>query len=134
MSQFLNVRRALEKALAAVASIPAIAYDNVNYTPTRGTPFVRASLGPASCRQSTMGANGLRRYEGVFFIDLFYPLGTGSKDAETMAEAITEVFKSGTKLVEGSQSVDIDYCEPSKSMNEDAWFHLPLAVSWYAYY
>lgn len=134
MGYMLNVRRALEKQLAGVTGIPSISYDNVPFTPTNGTPWVRASLKPSESRQTALGITGTRRISGVMFIDLFYPVGGGPADAEIMAETVMESFKSGATLVEASQDVHIQYSEPSPSLVLDGWYQVPLVVAWYSFF
>jgi len=98
-----SIRDALEARLAAMSPSVAIAYENVSFTPTAGTPYQRVNLLPANPDNRVHGSRTYFEI-GVFQITLCYPSGTGPADAEERAALVRTQFKRGTTVVDGSVS------------------------------
>lgn len=119
------IRRALEKRLAAMSPALATAYENVEFTPTVGTPYQSVNLLPAQPEDAVHGSS-IYFERGVFQITLRYPIGTGPAAAEARAQLVRQQFKRGTSMTESGitvlvvgtpvvappMSVDDRYCIP----------------------
>lgn len=129
---YVLIRALLEQALNAASSGVETAYENVPYSPKVGTPYQRATLLPAQTDNPTMG-DGFKRERGVLQILLNYPLKAGPSAAATRAEVLRTAFKRGTTFTSGVVRVVID-SSPSiaPSLPGDAWYVLPVSVSYFA--
>lgn len=100
---------AIEAALqgAALAITPAIepAWENLNFVPTPGTPYMRATTLLADPDDSEIQGQPIER--GIFQIDLLFPFNGGKGPALDHAELIRTTFKRGTSLVSGGTTVTI---------------------------
>ncbi len=103
----VSIRAALEVSLNSISSGFDTAFENIPFTPTTGTPYQRAFLLLADPDNPSIGA-GLHREQGIFQVNLAYPVNAGSQAAMTRAEAIREQFSRGTSMSSGGVTVIVD--------------------------
>lgn len=127
------IRAALEKRLNALSGIPAIAWENVHFDPTIGTPHVKCNITVLDRRAASIGADALTRHEGIFYIDIFRPENEGPQAGDTLAESIATWFKHGTILTESGKQIHILKAQRYQSQPADSWYMIPMTVQWYAY-
>lgn len=129
---YLKIRELLEQHLNSNAGGVAVAFENVPYSPVRGTPFQRASLIPAKTENPTVGA-GFKRERGIFQVSLYYPLNAGAQPATARAEALLAAYARGTTFVDGTLRILIHESPfVSSSLIQEAWFMLPVSVPYVA--
>lgn len=129
-----KIRIALETALAGVSGLPAAkAWENVDFEPVIGTPYTRAILSPTSVRQATLGNPGHDRYDGVFFIDLFYPQGEGPASSQTVLAALLASFRRGQIFTHDGVTVHCLKAEAAQARQAASWYQTPVTVQWYAF-
>lgn len=133
MSDDVNVRRGFEKALAAMVSPIATAYENAKFEPTAGTPYQRVSILRASPADLVMGRT-LTQLQGICQASLFYPQGEGTTDAELYAERIKALFKPPMSITEGGTRVDVNNTATIASgfTDGDRWV-IPVSIPWSVY-
>jgi len=137
MSVYGDVRAALESQVANIAGVPSAAnraWQNVQFTPTTGTSWIRMTFQPTRRRPQDVTADGLQRFDGLFLIDVFAPEGNGPADAEVLADATVDAFEAGTILSANGQTVMIEYAEVANAPNQDSpWFQVPVTIKWKAF-
>lgn len=71
-----------------------VAWPNVNYTPTTGTPWVRFTMLPAASIQASIGSPGSNcyRYPGIIDVQIFTPLNGGDIRASKLADKVVSIF------------------------------------------
>jgi hypothetical protein len=131
----VNIRAALENALAAISDDPVFptAYENARFKPEVGTPFQSAYLLPADPSNPTMGDNHYRE-QGIFQVSLYYPTKAGSGAAAARAEVIKAAFYRGASFTSGGVTVRIE-ATPSVApgfVDDDGWWVLPIRIRWFA--
>jgi hypothetical protein len=101
-----DAKIALETRLAAIASPLATQWENALYTPISGTPYQQAYLLLAEPNNSEMG----RYYQeqGIFQINLRYPINVGAGAAWARAQALREWFYRGLSLAANGLTVTIN--------------------------
>ncbi len=102
MSQVL-IAKAFEDRLALMPAL-STARDNVDFTPTVGTPYQETTLLPASPDNSTQGQSHYKEV-GLFQVLLCYPKGAGAGLARARAELTKTHFKRGTTMLESGLTV-----------------------------
>lgn len=128
----MTVRAALETALAAVAGIPSIAYENRPFTPTVGTAYAAAYMLFAEPDNPEIG--GLYTERGVFQVNLFYPLSAGPGDAEEMAGTIRTAFARGSSFTASGVTVQIEKTpEIGPGRVEDDRYLKPVKIRFFAH-
>lgn len=133
MSDDINVRRAFEKTLAAMASSLATAYENATFTPEAGVPYQRVNILRAPPADLVMGRT-LTQLQGICQVSLFYPQGQGTADAETYAERIKAIFKPPMSITEAGTRIDVINTATIATgfTDGDRWV-VPVSIPWSAY-
>ena len=137
MTIYADIRAALEGRIASVSGVPSAAnraWENVKFSPTTGTAWVRMQLVPISRRPLDVTATGLQRHDGLFVVDVFVPSGKGPSAADTLADAICTAFEAGTVLTANSQTVQIEYAEIDRAaVSDPPWYQAMVSVKWKAF-
>lgn len=133
-----DIRAALEVKLSNVAGIPDIAYENVSYNPTTGSPFVQPRLIPVSRRPATRGLNPQNRYDGVLRVFCYTPEGNGPAAADDLANKVIDAFDAATDIsfTNGSDEtiiVSVDYAERDNGFVDSPWYYVAVNIGWYIY-
>lgn len=106
MSQ-LQIRKALEIALASITPAIATAYENDMFTPIDGVPFQTVFLLPATPLNPELSVGGFFQERGIFQINLHYPANRGPKDIEARAELYRSHFFQGAMFTNGTTTVQL---------------------------
>lgn len=128
------VRKALEVALAAMTPTVATAYENAPFTvPAPTVPYQQAWFLPAPPANPEQG-NNLHTEQGVFQVDLRYPLGAGAAAATTRAELIRSTFYRGASFTASGVTVTIERTpEIMPGRVEADRFVIPVRIRFYAH-
>ena len=124
-----RIRAALESRLAAWAAaqnppIP-VAWTNDRKALPAGE-HLRAFLLPAETRAPDLAGN-MRSYRGVFQVSVFTRTGTGPARAETLAQALDDLFPVGLHLVrEGLNVRTLTPLAPRPAVPESDWYSVPV--------
>jgi len=132
-STYKEIRVALETHLANMPSVPDIAWQNVDYTPTTGTPFIKFQFQPTSRRPAVRGPSPQHRYQGICTFLLHYPENVGPGASQDVVDAVVDRFEATTDLTESGTNVSIDYVEQNTPYHSPPWFVTPVTVGWYSY-
>lgn len=133
MSIYDNIRAALETKLSNTVGIPTIAYENVKFEPTTGTPFVRCQLVPAIRRPAVRFTNPQQEYTGSFLVMCYVPENQGPNAADTLANTIIDEFDATTDINDAGIILSIRYAERRPGYNQSPWYVVPVDISWYIY-
>jgi hypothetical protein len=132
-----DIRAALENKLANTSGLPSgIAFENVSFSPTTGTSFLRTFYIPTSRRPAVRGLNPQQRYEGIFGVTAYAPEGNGPATADSLSNTIIEAFEATTKIsYNGDETitVSIDYAERQQGLLDAPWYYVPVNIGWYCY-
>jgi hypothetical protein len=133
-----DIRAALEVKLSNVSGIPAIAYENLSFSPTTGTPFVQPRLIPVSRRPAVRGLNPQQRYEGVFRVFCYVPEGNGPSAADDLANKVLDAFDAATDIsftnaLGRTTIVSVDYAERDNGFIDNPWYYVAVNIGWYLY-
>jgi len=128
-----DIRVALEVKLSNVSGLPEVAWENLSYTPTTGTSFVKPRLIPTVREPAVRGLNPQIYYQGLFRVDCFVPEGLGPAAADDLADKIIDAFEATTDVTNGSTIVSILYAEREQGMPDGAFFMIPVNIGWYIY-
>jgi len=138
MSIYTDIRAALESHLDGTSSIPAIAWENVDYKPTTDTPFIRFQFMPTLRRTRSIGSPVSQRYQGIVRLMIHYPENEGPGASQATADALVNRFEvtsdiSYTNPDLETINVTIDYAQQESSYTMEPWFVTPITVGWYIY-
>jgi hypothetical protein len=126
------IRKLLEQRLNTITPALATVFENMPYTPVKGTPWQAVHMLPAPTENPTMGDQHHREV-GEFQVSLNYPPMAGSQAANARAQLIREAFPRGLTLTEGTLRVLIDRTPyVLRAQQSDSWFFLAVAVPYMA--
>ena len=131
------IRAALETRLTNTLAGTDIAYENVAFSPTTGTLFVKPTFIPTVTQPATRGLNPQLLYQGVFNVMVNAPEGSGPSLADTTCNTITNAFAATTdvSIVVGADTyiVRIRYAERQQGRIDTPWYSVPINIGWYIY-
>jgi len=128
-----DIRAALEVKLSGISGLPEVAWENLTYSPTTGSPFVKPRLVPTVREPAVRGLNPQIYYQGIFRVDCFVPEGLGPAAADDLADKIIDAFEATTDVTNGSTNVSIRYAEREQGMPDGSFFMVPINIGWYIY-
>ena len=128
-----NIRVALEVKLSGISGLPEVAWENLSYTPTTGTSFVKPRLIPTVREPAVRGLNPQIYYQGLFRVDCFVPEGLGPAAADDLADKIIDAFEATTDVSNNGTTVSIRYAEREQGMPDGSFFMVPVNIGWYIY-
>jgi hypothetical protein len=127
-TKYKDLSGALGKQLNNVSGSLDIVWENTEYDPTIGRPFLRTWLLPNQTINSSLGLKGFSEYNGIFQIDCMYPIGSGWGSARTNVDTICSSFKRGTIVTYNKVEVRIWGSSPEPALIDGDWYRLPISV------
>lgn len=128
-SIYTTIRQLLETHLSNIEGIPVIAYENVDFKPTVGTPFVSCMMLPVSRRPAVRGLNPTQRYDGIFAVNCYSNEGYGPAGSDQTVDKILNAFDATTDI----GSLSIDYSERDQGSVDTPWYIVPVNIGWHIY-
>lgn len=133
MSLRQSIRAALETCLTTVSGLPAErSWENVSFQPPDpGTAWVEATVSWGPSIAITTGPSPTYRHEGLFAVDLHYPLGNGPALADAAADAVIAAFPVSLALLQSGVTTRIRFARRTgPGFRENAWFKAPVTIGW----
>lgn len=122
----------LDAHLATVSGIPSIQTENTRFTDVEA-PWVRTTLLPALSALQTVGANAVRKYMGIYQVDVIYPEDVGFAPGRTMADAVVAAFPIGLFLTDGTITVQIEMATAMSALPLLTFTYIPVQIQWAVY-
>lgn len=132
-SAYKQIRKVLETTLAAIPSIPSIAWESVSFDPTTTDPYVQVFFAPVTREPAVRGLNPQMFYKGVFVVDVFVPKGVGPSLGDDIADSIINAFDAPNDLSVDGTYVTIESAERELGTIEGAYYKIPVNIVWYTY-
>lgn len=132
-----DIRGAIQIRAATASGFPASgqrAYEGLIFRPTIGTAWAQITIAPSTIRPFDLAA-ARRTHKGVAIISVHIPTngGVGTAAAEVAGDNVRAVFAPGTRLFQGSERVDIDFCERKQAIVDPDWISCPVEIAWTAH-
>ena len=128
-----DIRAALEVKLSTVTGVPSIGWENAQFSPTTGQPYVKPRLMPTRREPAVRGPNPQMYYQGIFRIECYVPEGAGPSAGDDLADKIMEAFEATTDVSQGSTIVSIRYAEREMAEIDGPFYMIPVNIGWYIY-
>lgn len=130
---YKTIRAALETKLASITGIPEISWENRQYSPTTGTPFVRVSFIPTVSEPAVRGLSPQMYYQGMLTVDCCVPEGFGPAEADDLADLILNAFPATSDVTYGDFVLPIRYSERGQGLQNGVFYMVPVTIGWYLY-
>jgi len=128
-----DIRRVLETTLSGVVGIPSIAWENISFSPSTTSPYVKPRFAPTVREPAVRGLNPQMYYQGVFVIEVCVPEGVGPGVGDDLADSIITAFDAPNDLTVNGVSVTIRYAERELGTIEGAYYCIPVNIGWHIY-
>jgi len=132
---FYGINAALNQKLQAyaVANSIDVAYENIDYGPTTGAMYLRASVLPDITRRAEMGGDGQRGHSGTFMIDVVAPVDDPKATALEEADQVADYFARGTTLTYGIVNVRTGTASIGAAVREGSWYVIPVFIKYLSF-
>jgi hypothetical protein len=127
MVPYSAIRSAFTAKLQAYPQLPAVAWENIPFTPT-AVPYLKPALVPAEPFQAEIGTNGINRHTGFYQISIFVPSGSGVAAINALVSGLCDHLKRGTSLSYGGITVSILKAYSGPTIQETDWQHVPITI------
>lgn len=135
MSISTTIRSLIEQRALTATGFPTtqVAYEGVRFNPTPKTTWARIRIAPAGSEPYSLDAE-THEHVGVVQIDVFLESGRGMGAAELLSDAVRAVFRPGTRLGSGADTIIIDSASRAAAVLQDPdWVQIPVQVRWRSY-
>lgn len=127
MSTYFNdMQAALDTQLNALAGGYDIAWPNVDFKPTAGSTFLRASFIPGETVQVSLGGSGKDETNAIYQVDVVSPRGSGRS---SVADSIADHFSRGSVLAYNGTKLRVRSVSIGPAINDGAWHFVPVSIS-----
>ena len=130
------IKSALENRLATASltpALPAVAWPNVEFARTVGTPYIKVDFRPILRRPVVIGPAPEQRVSGLFYLTVYVPEEKGEGGGLDVAEQLLTLFDGSTSFTHANQSVSIEYSEVKPPLHDTPFYAIPVEIGWYAY-
>lgn len=135
MSLYTSIRSALQTQALTATGFPTtqVSYEGMRFDSTNKVTWSRFKLFPAVGDAFSVSASTIH-HAGVFQVDLYGDPLHGTGALETLADAVKAVFRPGTRLASGGETIIIDSAMRASAIVADPdWLHIPVSIRWRAY-
>ncbi len=109
-------------------------WENENYDPAEQSVWMAVEISGTSYAQESIGAEnqGDNRYDedGILWIHVFVPSGTGSLDARRVAKAAADLFRGARLLGDDLEFMDASIGLGDQGDDEGTTFRISVSIDW----
>jgi hypothetical protein len=84
---------AIENKLSTTWTTTPIAYENVDYEPTPGTPYIEIFVKTGESMHASLGPKPIHRFSGVILINIYVEKSVGLAQAMTYADTLAAIYR-----------------------------------------
>ena len=128
-----DIRAALETTLSSVTDVPSVGWENVQFSPTTGQPYVKPRLIPTRREPAVRGTNPQMFYQGIFRVECYVPEDSGPSAGDELADKIIDAFEATTDVSYSGTIVSIRYAEREMAEIDGPFYMIPVNIGWYIY-
>ena len=128
-----DIRAALETNLSSVSGLPSVGWENVQFSPTTGTPYVKPRLIPTRREPAVRGTNPQMFYQGIYRVECYVPEDQGPSAWDELADKIIDAFEAATDVSYSGTIVSIRYAEREMADIDGPFYMIPVNIGWYIY-
>ena len=127
MSVFNDINNALNTKLNGISGLPTIFWPNDQKEPTTNTNWVRPSFLPTASALYTLNDEYL--HQGLYQIDVYVKLKTGTSELLLLADAIRDGFNRQSITV-NTTTTHIQQISISPPQRVESWWHCYVEVNY----
>jgi len=125
---------ALDSRLTNTPGLPAVVFENApTFNPDRDKTYIETKFIPVRTRAAVVGPNPQKRHQGLYEVLVATPKGIGTGAARQVASTILDRFATHTHINGNDVTVSVEYSETRIGFDREAFYCIPVSISWYAY-
>jgi len=129
----LNIQAALYRSYEQGGFSLPTHFENMDFErPSPTQAWARVHMIPNQPSVGSLGVEGQDEHDGVFQIDLNFPLDEGTLKSVQKADEIRKHYVAGKRYLYDGQAVLIKSCGLSTGRKVDGWYRTVITVYWYA--
>lgn len=111
-----------------------VAWEGTFYAPQIGRPYLAPRMQGRDRNPAGFGADALIRYDGVYQIGVFFPIGEGLERLNVAVDQLMAHFRRGTSLTTADGFViRIEVPSPPPALQQPDWIMVPVQIRWFCY-
>lgn len=117
-------------AVTVTVPLPdSVAMENRPFEAPTGRPYLDESYAGAGSLPVSIGPRIRVRHDGLYFINLYYPLNIGTRAIDLMGDAVMEAFRPGLEVTMNGTVVVVRSASRQRLIRNSTAIQLPLTVS-----
>lgn len=130
---FKNIQIALDTRLSELPGVTPVAWENVQYTPILGRPWIRPTLINGDSSLNCL-SDWNQNNPGIYRVDVFYPTGNGTGQLLDKLDSIYTHFKAEPNLdAWGTRVIIKQVSILQRIVEETSWFMGSLNINFACY-
>ena len=125
-----KISAALSTRLAAMPSLPSVAWENAPFTPVSGTVYLSESYLPATTTEVGIADYSSNQFIGVYQVSVYANSGDYKLEAQTLADSVAAHFSRGIALTYEGQKVRIEVSSIANALPEGDRYMIPVSINW----
>lgn len=119
----------LRTKLASISGLPTIADENISFTPSTNTPYLREAV--LFNETFNLGLSEGERQDGVYQIDVLVPKNTSKFKALEYCDLLRVGFaRQARALIDGDTIINLEGCSVSPARVEGEYFAYSVSCRW----
>jgi hypothetical protein len=129
-----DMRAAFRKAVLEIAGLPEqAAWEAVEFSPTTGVPYMSEGMKKIFSEPRAIGRGGTIQHKMLMTLNLFYPAGNGTLEAETALGLVLKAIYPGSVLTYNGASGTVMKTEGKDLQTETDFVNQPIVATVIAY-
>ena len=125
-----KISAALSTHLAAMPSLPSVAWENAPFNSVSGTVYLSESYLPAATSSIGVEDSSSSQFIGVYQVSIHSNSGDYKLEAQTLADDVAAHFARGTMLDYEDQRVRVEVSSISSALLEGNRYMTPVSIHW----
>lgn len=119
----------LRGRLASLSGLPVVANENISFTPSPNTPYLREAV--LFNETFNLGLSGGERQDGIYQIDVLVPKNSSKFQALTYCDILRAGFaRQARALIDGDTVINIEGASVSPAIVEGEFFVYLVSARW----
>lgn len=119
----------LRGKLASLSGLPTVANENISFTPSTNTPYLREAV--LFNETVNLGVSSGERQDGIYQIDILVPKNTSKFKALEYCDLLRVGFaRQARALIDGDTIVNLEGCSVSPARVEGEFFAYSVSARW----
>lgn len=125
-----RIHQLLDTHLSSYSGLPPLQKENTQEMAKTGRNFVRSSLILSRPSRATLGTSGRDRLVGLYQIDLFTPLNTGTPQMNALADGLVAHFPRSLILHDGDITINMRMTWRETGARATQFYSTAVMVEW----